>query len=496
MPQNVSIAYRGAHYAIGQGPQFYAIWHAAAPEGQPIEWWPLTPDGWTAAWTRFASVEAPGTIVPVATAAAGPASGAATAGSAIEVLSAADRPAAEPADSRAESPRGRLGARIGAGLIAVGIALGVAGLFPAYVDGASLASQSSDLVPHLIYLAGWAASGVLLLLPGTRRGAGALLGLGVSVVTFGLFFADAGTPMSAGAHTMGAGLILSLIGWAACTAGAVLAVATAGLLRRARQAGRTFAGQDGRQSGHDLVPAITMVLAAVGAAVAFAPSWDRFLLQTANGASQTVTLGNAFSNPGPVIVGDVLVMVLLVVAIIAAVLWRPVRLGAALAAGAILPMVAQAISAVIQVSQPTPPGEFGISAAEARLLGLTITNGLTTMFWVYCAFVATLILLCVWMLIAPDPARSRPLGYPASPYQWSGPGGYPVHGGYPVQGGTPAAGPAAAAGQPASGQSEAGQPGAVGQPGEAGQPQPSSVPGDNVTTGAQPAPGPAWPAAN
>lgn len=484
MPQNVSIAYRGAHYAIGQGPQFYAIWHAAVPQGQPIEWWPLTPDGWTAAWTRFASVEAPGTIVPVATAAAGPASGAATAGPVIEGFSAADRPAAEPADSRAESPRGRLGARIGAGLIAVGIALGVGGLFPAYVDGASLASQSSDLVPHLIYLAGWAAGGALLLLPGTRRRADALLGLGVSIVTFGLFFADAGTPMAAGAHTMGAGLILSLISWAACTAGVLLAVATAGLLRRARSAGQTFAGQGGRQSGHDLVPAITMVLAAVGAAIAFAPSWDRFLLQTANGASQTVTAGNAFSNPGPVIVGDVLVMVLLVVAIIAAVLWRPVRLGAALAAGAILPMVGQAISAVIQVSQPTPPGEFGISAAEARLLGLTITNGLTTMFWVYCAFVATLILLCVWMLIAPDPARSRPLGYPASPYQWRGPGGYPVHGG------TPATSPAAATGQPGPGQSGAGQ------PGEAGQPQPSSAPGDNVTAGAQPAPGPAWPAAN
>ena len=65
MPGNVSIAYRGAYYAIGQGPQFYGIWPAAAPQAPPLEWWPLTPEGWTGAWSRFASIEAPGTIAPV-----------------------------------------------------------------------------------------------------------------------------------------------------------------------------------------------------------------------------------------------------------------------------------------------------------------------------------------------------------------------------------------------------------------------------------------------
>ena len=65
VPEHVSIAYRGANYAIGQGPQFYGIWYAALPQAQPLEWWPLTPDGWTAAWMRFASIEVPGTITPV-----------------------------------------------------------------------------------------------------------------------------------------------------------------------------------------------------------------------------------------------------------------------------------------------------------------------------------------------------------------------------------------------------------------------------------------------
>ena len=65
MPENVSIAYRGANFAIGQGPHFYGIWHATAPQSAPIEWWPMTPDGWSGAWMRFASIEVPGTIAPV-----------------------------------------------------------------------------------------------------------------------------------------------------------------------------------------------------------------------------------------------------------------------------------------------------------------------------------------------------------------------------------------------------------------------------------------------
>ena len=85
---------------------------------------------------------------------------------------------------------------------------------------------------------------------------------------------------------------------------------------------------------------MTLVLAAVGAAIAFAPSWDSFTLKTASGVSQTITEGNAFANPGWVITGDVLVMVAFVLVVILAALRRPMRLGAALAIGAIIPMVA------------------------------------------------------------------------------------------------------------------------------------------------------------
>jgi hypothetical protein len=171
------------------------------------------------------------------------------------------------------------------------------------------------------------------------------------------------------------------------------------------------------------------VLAAVGTAIAFAPSWDKFTLKTASGVSQTITEGNAFANPGWVITGDVLVMVAFVVVVIMAALRRPMRLGAALAIGAIIPMVAQAISAIVQINGAgvTSPLQFGITPSQATQVGLTISAGLTPMFWVFCAFVATLILLCGWLLLAhesavPDRAALNPAGqygggqYVAGPY--------------------------------------------------------------------------------
>jgi hypothetical protein len=468
VPENVSIAYRGANYAIGQGPQFYGIWHAAAPQNAPLEWWPLTPEGWTGAWSRFASIEVPGTIAPVsappAPVSAPPAPTGVTPApaSATSALPATSLPTGTPATSAAaqaqaavadgpsvaqaggeaidpqygaidptygqvaERPANPAGmvrnARIGAALLAAGVVLGVIGLFPAYTSGVSLAAQAPNLVPHLIYLAAWAGSAVLILSSGVRRQAGVLIGAGVSVVTLGMFVIDAGTPITYGASQADAGLILSILGWLACAAGAALAWTASGLSFRGWPAGRQSGGQLVRLANHEIVPTVVMVLAAIGAVIAYAPAWDSYLLQTNFGTSQKITLGNAFANPAALIVGSVVVMVLLVAVVAVAALWRPTRLGAALAIGAIIPMVGQAISAMIQVSEPTSPQLFGYSQAQANELGLTITSGLTPMFWVYCAFLGTLILLCVWMLLTPDAVAERApffpgLAYPAQPYQ-------------------------------------------------------------------------------
>jgi uncharacterized membrane protein YagU involved in acid resistance len=280
----------------------------------------------------------------------------------------------------------------------------LAGLFPGYFGNTSLAGHAYLLVPHLIYLATWALSAILIVAGGTRQRTGALLAAGTSLVTFGLFFADLGTGISDG--DVGAGLILSLIGWAACTAGSVLAV-------RIRNAGAPARPRS-------LETVLTLLLAAaaaLGTAIAFAPSWDSFTVRTAAGTSQTVTAGNAFSNPGIVIAGDVIVMVTVVLVVLAAAAWKPVRLGAALLAGAIVPMAAQAISAVIQIGQINPALQFGIPPAQAGRLGITATAGLTPAFWVFSAFVAAMILTAALLSSAPAPPPPPPSHEHASPGQ-------------------------------------------------------------------------------
>jgi len=358
--ENVTISYRGAHYEIGRGESFYGIWVAGALDPQPSERWPETPEGWQGAWTRFTGLEVPGTIVPVS-----------------------------------QKSTGAVGARqdgiIAATLLGLGVVLGIVGLFPDYLGGESVAQQPAEVVAHAIYLAVWATSALLIVLGGARLRVGALLGLGLSAVTFGLFFADAGTPIAGGAHLMGAGLILSLVGWLACTAGAAIALRS------------QPAGAPGRPQPHAIGLFLALTLAALGAAASFAPSWDSFTLRTSAGATNSLTAGNAFSSPGAVIAGDLAAMIALVAVVVVAALWRPTIAGAAFLAGAIVPMAAQAISAVVQLGEHVAPSQFGISSAEAARVGLTISSGVTPAFWIFCAFVVALIAMCIRMLIPMRP---------------------------------------------------------------------------------------------
>ncbi len=502
MRENVIIAYRGTNYELGQWPQGYGIWTAGASHSQPNEWWPGTPEGWSAAWYRFVAIEVPGTIVQVSPPTAAPAgptdqagqptaqAGQPTAQAGQSAAPDAAQPAGPPslqpfivpggqphmaaggqphtaggqpysapadqpyaaqagqsyaahpyagqpyggqpygghgsgASGHSESPWGqpngatqgqyggqRLGASatwqnpVAVGLLIFGLVCGVIGLFPTYVSGSSLASDPVNLVPHVIYLAGWAAAALLIGLGGARQRIGALLGLGLSVVTFGLFFADAGLPLAHGAHAagMGVGLVLGLIGWLGCAAGSCLAFGRwpVDWPRQVRGAGMGFVA--------------TLIAAGVGAAITFAPSWDRYVLTTPT-ASQTLTEGNAFSNPGPVIVGDVAVMIAVVAVLVAAALWRPARLGWALAAGAIVPLIAQLISAIVQVTQ-SPLTQLGITGSQARGASLTVSASLTGWFWAYCAFVAVLVVMCAWLAVRPEvPETVAPAGspFPAGP---------------------------------------------------------------------------------
>jgi hypothetical protein len=87
------------------------------------------------------------------------------------------------------------------------------------------------------------------------------------------------------------------------------------------------------------------------------------------------------------------------------VLWKPARLGPALLAGALIPMAAQAISALIQLGEAVSPAQFGLTPGRAAQIGLSITSGLTPWFWIYLVLVAALAGVCVWMQVAAKPRR-------------------------------------------------------------------------------------------
>ena len=187
MLDKVTIAYRGETYEIGRGRDYFGIWTVAGSRSQPLEWWPETQEGWSAAWTRFAVLEAPDGITSVG------------------------RTATQPGERTDAAWAPAIAARRGSAIVAalllgVGVALGIAGLFQDYLGGTSLASAPENLFAHVVYLAAWTASGVLIALGGARLRVGALLAAGLSIVTFGLFLADAGTPIAGGAHLAGAGL--------------------------------------------------------------------------------------------------------------------------------------------------------------------------------------------------------------------------------------------------------------------------------------------------
>ena len=110
-------------------------------------------------------------------------------------------------------------------------------------------------------------------------------------------------------------------------------------------------------------------------------------------------------------------MALVAVAALAA-LWRPARHGSLLIAGAIVPMAAEIISAIIQVSQPASPGLFGITSQQASSLGLTISSGLTGIFWVYFVFVISLLVSSLWLFT--EPGHQVMPGIPVSPWQPAG----------------------------------------------------------------------------
>ncbi len=167
----------------------------------------------------------------------------------------------------------------------------------------------------------------MALLGGGLSRVAAAFGLGLSAMAFGFYLSDLGEVISSGGHIAGAGLVLGLLGWLLCTEGCVVGAIV--LLRRDRSLGRPAWRRP-------FLVGVAAVLS-IGLAVSFAPAWDSYhLFAAATGQTTSLTAGNVFANPAPVIAANLVIMILMVVLTILAVLWEPMLVGAALLAGTLV----------------------------------------------------------------------------------------------------------------------------------------------------------------
>jgi hypothetical protein len=132
---------------------------------------------------------------------------------------------------------------------------------------------------------------------------------------------------------------------------------------------------------HRTAGAVAVVVLALATAGFFLPAWDHYeATSSVSGSSVAQDLGNAFSYPWQVVLGNVLVAVALVAIPIAAFRIRDRAVRAVLVCGALLALLAQFVAAVIQVDQPTSPALLGLSQSQANQLGLSINLKLTGWF--------------------------------------------------------------------------------------------------------------------
>jgi hypothetical protein len=127
--------------------------------------------------------------------------------------------------------------------------------------------------------------------------------------------------------------------------------------------------------------AIFVVILALATAGAFLPAWDHYVgIATTTGRSVSFDLGNAFSGPWPVVLGNVLAALALAAIPVVAIRLKDRSTGAALVAGALIVLAAQFVAAVVQVDQAVPPSLAGLTPAQATQLGLHLRMTLSSWF--------------------------------------------------------------------------------------------------------------------
>jgi serine/threonine protein kinase len=266
------------------------------------------------------------------------------------------------------------GPALATALLGLGVILGLAGLFPRYWADLTLVSQPRDLIRPLFYIVVWAAATIGVLRGGTVARSAALLGTGLGAVVFGFFLTDLGYVIS-GQIKPGPGFVLSALGWVACMAGSVCALT----VRVTPPGGSPQAA---------VTPlGLVAVLAAIGTAITFLPSWTT-VTWVQHGISHTTAVKSNFAVGGTVAAGTVAVIVALVAIAIVAALRRPVRDGAVMLAGAVVPMIAEAISNLALDSERARREASGI-----------VRVGETHDFWICCLLLIALVASCAGMLV-------------------------------------------------------------------------------------------------
>ena len=240
-------------------------------------------------------------------------------------------------------------------LLVVCVGLHIAAMFPVYPGNppAAVVSVPYQLAVYVTLEVGWALAAALVLSRASVRG-GVALGAGIGGVELGFLIADlASAGQVSSRSTPGVWLALAALG-----------VGFAGVLLAA-----SAVPMGKPQLSHYDEPlhprAIVQVVVALVAVAAFLPSWDSYHVVTSTGQSATVTLGNAFSQPGGIMAGEVVSALAIGALSILAAFWAPLAVGAWLTAGVVTAMTSQLISAAVQVHQRVAAPASGDRASLA-----------------------------------------------------------------------------------------------------------------------------------
>ena len=302
-----------------------------------------------------------------------------------------------------------------AGALLLGtVVLHVVAMFPSYTPFAgsspvSIASQADQVALFSAVAATWAAAlGFGLAGPRWVRVATGFA-VGAAVGELGFRVSDLGEVFRYGTKVAGAGLWLMTAAWVVGAAGA--AVAAAAVVRSDRQS----PVKDPPKSGFNRwgAAAAIGVLSAATAGL-FLPSWDHYTgISSVSGRVVSFNLGNAFAEPWQIVVGNVLsaLAIVLVPILAATVMWKDRRAAVAATGGVLGMLGAQFLSAVVQVDEAVPPSIAGLSAPQARQLGLTLSLKLTGWFALDAilalALLVTVVVVCAATTHAAEGSRTR-----------------------------------------------------------------------------------------